>query len=576
MNQEIPPIEFVGDDAKEALSRFLFDYPSKLNAAWDLFQLAETANCARMATTFDELLVMDHIQGFTPLAHQLQTTKHVLSELRGRAILADEVGLGKTIEAGMILKEYLLRGLVQKALILVPASLVLQWTRELREKFNIQAVSQKDVWTWQQYDVVVGSLDTAKRPPHRDVVLHQPWDLLVIDEAHKLKNKKTKNWEMANSIPNKYLLLLTATPMQNQLRELHTLVTLLKPGHLGNMSQFTHEHLSDRRTARDAHKLRQTVSDVMIRNRRQDGATVLPPREVQVVNLTLSVRERTFYDSVQNLLKTEYEQRKLQRVSVLPLLTLQRETCSSPYAAMISLQKMRKRATSETKQQQLDHLISLGTAIPEYTKIQKTVELLNHMDGKCVIFTEYRATQDFIIYILKKHGISSVPFRGGFKRGKKDWMKDLFSKNVRVLVATESGGEGINLQFCNQMINFDLPWNPMKLEQRIGRIHRLGQRDICHIYNLATNGTIEEHIVRLLYEKIRMFESVIGELDYIIGDKRLDKFEQGVFEAAMSSRDSEELGQKMDALSSRYMEQVSPSRFSPKVTEQIAVEDGVK
>lgn len=551
---QIPSIHFVGEDAKEALSRYLIDPAFHSASSWELFQLAEMATRARMAPTFDELLAMDHVQGFHPLPHQLETAKRVLLELRGRAILADEVGLGKTIEAGLILKEYLLRGLVRKALILVPASLVLQWTRELNEKFRINATPQRDAWTWQQYDVVVGSLDTAKRPPHQDIVLDQPWDMVIIDEAHKLKNHRTKNWQMANQIPNKYLLLLTATPMQNQLRELHTLVTLLKPGHLGSVAQFSTEHLANRRTAKDANKLRETMGDIMIRNRRHDGATNLPPRNVQAVELELSERERLFYDSVQGLLKTEYDLRKSMRSSVLPLLTLQREICSSAYAAMISLEKMQKRTENKQKKAKLAELIELGSTIPEYTKIQKVIELIEGIDHKCVIFTEYRATQDFIIYMLKKRGISAVPFRGGFKRGKKDWMKDLFSKKVQILVATESGGEGINLQFCNYMINFDLPWNPMRLEQRIGRIHRLGQMNECHIYNLATRDTIEEHIVHLLQDKIRMFESVIGELDYIVGDKRIDHFEKGVFEAAMTSNNSVELSKRIDHLGSSLID----------------------
>src|SRR5690606_21949687 len=140
------------------------------------------------------------------------------------------LGLGKTIEAGMILKEYLIRGLVKRALILVPSSLVLQWTRELNQKFQIPAMAQKQSWMWEQYDILVASIDTAKREPHREKVLSQTYDLLIVDEAHKLKNRRTKNWQFVNEIRKKYCLLLTATPLQNQLDELFNLVTLLKPG----------------------------------------------------------------------------------------------------------------------------------------------------------------------------------------------------------------------------------------------------------------------------------------------------------------------------------------------------------
>ncbi|MGR5962973.1 helicase-related protein [Bacillus paranthracis] len=115
--------------------------------------------------------------------------------------------------------------------------------------------------------------------------------------------------------------------------------------------------------------------------------------------------------------------------------------------------------------------------IPFNSKANKALELIKEIDDKVVIFTEYRASQMYLQWFLQQHGISSVPFRGGFKRGKKDWMKELFQNHAQVLIATEAGGEGINLQFCSHMINYDLPWNPMRLEQRIGRIHRLGQKE---------------------------------------------------------------------------------------------------
>ncbi|GMA60602.1 hypothetical protein GCM10025859_10420 [Alicyclobacillus fastidiosus] len=413
-------VHMVDNDIETAFATYLDGVSADDSpTAWKMFHLAAVATQSRMSPTFESLLVMDHITGFTPLPHQVRTAERVLKELRGRAILADEVGLGKTIEAGLILKEYMLRGLVKKALILVPASLVLQWTRELNEKFQLTATAQRNEWTWEQYDVVVASLDTAKRPPHKEAVLSQPWDMVIIDEAHKLKNHRTKNWQMANAIPNKYLLLLTATPMQNQLQELHTLVTLLKPGHLGSVSQFSTNHVASRRTPRDAERLRETMGDIMIRNRRQDGATSLPPRQVEVVELELNAQERRFYDGIQSLLRDEYESRKSQRVSMLPLLTLQREICSSPYAAMISLEKMQKKSTNPSRQIQLAELIQLGSSISEYTKIGKVLDLIDKIDDKCIVFTEYRATQDFIMYMLKKKGVSAVPFRGGFKRGKK-------------------------------------------------------------------------------------------------------------------------------------------------------------
>lgn len=533
---------------------------SQLNcpASWQLFSLCHTATLARLAGDFSEMLALEHVTGFTPLPHQVETARRVLQDLRGRAILADEVGLGKTIEAGLVIKEYQLRNLAKRILILVPASLVLQWTRELNEKFRIGAHAQKKTYAWTEYDVIVASLDAAKRDPHRTYVLDTDWDMLIVDEAHKLKNSKTKNWQLVNQISTKYMLLLTATPVQNNLQELHTLITLLKPGHLGNTVDFAAKHLETARTAKDPVELRNNVRHVMIRNRRRDGGVSLPDRHVHRVPITLNQAERTLYTAVQEFLRGEYNSRLENRGSMLPLMTLQREICSSTYAAMTTLERMLKKATNPNSIEALQNLMTLSEQVTQYTKVNEVLNMLGQFDGKCVIFTEYRATQDFLLYTLRKSGITAVPFRGGFGRGKKDWMKDLFENKARVLIATESGGEGINLQFCHYMINFDLPWNPMRLEQRIGRIHRLGQAHDVQVFHLATRDTIEEHIVALLQEKIRMFETVVGEVDHILDShSAISKFEKHVFKVAMTSQSNEETKRRLETELTSYYEGTS-------------------
>jgi len=564
MTSETPPIVWMKTDDESAFTAYLetLSVGNTNSQDWTLFSLSVTATQAQAVANFEEMFCLDQVQGFTPLPHQVKTAERVLRDLHGRAILADEVGLGKTIEAGLVMKEYLLRGLVKKILILVPASLVLQWTRELNEKFRIGATAQRNQWTWQQYDIVVASLDTAKREPHRTHVINEPWDLLVIDEAHKLKNNKTRNWQMVNEISNKYMLLLTATPIQNQLKELHTLITLLKPGQLGTTQEFANQFVESPRIAKATPELKHNLSDVMIRNRRSEGGIYLPKRHVQVIPLELSGPERIFYDNVQQFLRDEYKQRREQRMSILPLLTVQREICSSPYAAMLTLEKMQKSTTNQHFAGTVSSLIRTAEKIQVYTKVETVLNMLDEIDDKCILFTEYRATQDFLLYMLKKRGISAVPFRGGFKRGKKDWMKDLFANKVKVLVATESGGEGINLQFCHHMINFDLPWNPMRLEQRIGRIHRLGQEHEVYVYNFSTRNTIEAHIVDLLHEKIKMFESVIGELDYIVSSKEIDKLDECVLDWAMSGESSEALRSKLKSYSEDILRQIHKKKVS--------------
>jgi len=560
----VPPLIWRGEDTESAFTAYLetAHISNQRSSEWSLFSLHNTATVARLATDFDDLLALEQLHGFSPLPHQVETAKKVLQKFHGRAILADEVGLGKTIEAGLVIKEYQLRGLARKILILVPASLVLQWTRELNDKFRIGCFAQRNEWSWGQYDVLVASLDTAKREPNKTSVLGTQWDMVVVDEAHKLKNSRTKNWQMVNQIPNKFMLLLTATPVQNDLRELHTLITLLKPGQLGNSHEFADQFMESPRVARDPNGLKSQLSDVMIRNRRLDGGVSLPERQVHVVPLELSMEERQLYDSVQNFLRSEYQHRKEARTSMLPLITLQREICSSSYAAMITMEKMQKRSKSDEHRGSIGRLLQLAEQVQKYTKVETVLTMLKSIDDKCIIFTEYRATQDFLLYMLKKSGIVAVPFRGGFGRGKKDWMKDLFAKRAQVLVATESGGEGINLQFCHYMINFDLPWNPMRLEQRIGRIHRLGQESKVQVFNLSTRNTIEEHIVELLQEKIRMFESVIGGLDYIIGDTSLhSQLEKNILDWAMTSDTEDEFRQRLNDFSDSFARTLQQGEF---------------
>lgn len=523
---------------------------------WGCFQLAVEAEQISLSPNFDELLCLDQLKDVTLYDHQIRTAKRVLNELHGRAILADEVGLGKTIEAGIILKEYMIRGLVKRVLILVPASLVLQWTRELNQKFQIHAHAQKKEYAWTSYDVLVASIDTVKRDPHHQIVLEQEWDMVIVDEAHKLKNNKTRNWQVVNQLHKKYLLLLTATPVQNDLKELYNLITLLKPGQLGNIDHFMDYYVEEKRTPKNPKELRNVIDEVMIRNKRSEGNIQFTKRIVQSVPVELSKQERELYDAVSGFVKDEYSKRKEFKLSVLPLMILQREICSSPYAAAVTLESMIKDPdTHPDARSYLQNVYSMIETIPSYTKVQKVIEMLQEMDDKVIIFTEYRATQDFLMYMLKKNGIQAIPFRGGFKRSKKDWMTELFERKAKVLVATEAGGEGINLQFCNKIINFDLPWNPMRLEQRIGRVHRLGQMRDVEIYNLSTKDTIEEHIVNLLQEKIRMFEMVIGELDLIIGKLRMKTtFEKKLMEWIVSTNSQEELAQQINRIGDLFVQ----------------------
>lgn len=490
-------------------------------SSWELFELHYRMETMLIHDDFDALLVPNYLPHVNFMEHQVKAAQTVIHDMDGRAILADEVGLGKTIEAGLILKEYMLRKLVKKVLILVPSSLVPQWVEELHEKFHIPAVAFRKGYEWEQYDVVIASIDTAKQNKHQSHILDIEYDMVIVDEAHKIKNHKTKNHAMIRAIQKKYCLLLTATPVQNKLRELFNLVTVLKPGFLGTYESFKRKYRTENEIQSDKH-LQKLIQQVMVRNARKDTLLHDVKRQVETVWLTFNEEEQKVYDSLSNIFQDSHTFSKI---------TYLKELCSSREACYLSLE-----ASDSKKYKDILENIAF---LPHHVKAKKLVEIIQSLNGKKVIvFTEYRATQFYLQWYLAQENISSVPFRGGMKANRKTWMMELFQNNKQVLIATEAGGEGVNLQFCSHIINYDLPWNPMRLEQRIGRIHRYGQENDVHIYHFAIQHTIEEQIMHLLYKKIHMFEQVVGKLDDILTALNIDLDKE--FSSIMETSDSVE------------------------------------
>lgn len=478
---------------------------------WTLYRMSYEAVKTNLITDFNGLQSPKYLPNLTPLAHQLKVAETVIERMNGKAILADEVGLGKTIEAGLILKEYLIRGLVKKALILVPASLVNQWIEELNQKFHIPAMQYKKNYDLNHCTIVVMSIDMAKRSPHKENIYDQEYDLIIIDEAHKLKNHKTKNYEFVQNLKKKFCLLLTATPIQNNVFELFYLISLLKPGHLGNYETFQSSFSVSKHNVEHDDYLKELVNQVMVRNRRQDTGIEWTNRRVQIIPIDFTKEEQEVYDLISDL------------KNVCPvfsdafsMITLQREMCSSKEATCLTLTNMIQKCIKPEDISYMEGIIQKLMVLEVNSKAEKAYEIIAQANDKVIIFTEYRATQTYLQWYLQSKGITSVPFNGQFNKNKREWMKQLFKEKAQVLIATESGSEGINLQFCHHVINYDLPWNPMKLEQRIGRVHRLGQEYDVHIYNLAIQNTIEDHILDLLHVKIGVFEQVVGELDDIL------------------------------------------------------------
>lgn len=482
---------------------------------WTLYQKSYEIEKDQLIPEFSGLQAPKYLKNLKLFDHQIDVAKTVIEQMNGKAILADEVGLGKTIEAGLILKEYIIRGLVKKALILVPASLLTQWVEELNGKFHIPAIGcRKKNVPFEQYDFVVMSMDAAKRSPYKEKIYEQNYDMIIIDEAHKLKNHKTQVYEFVQGIKKKFCLLLTATPIQNSVLEIFYLVSLLKPGHLGNYESFQSSFKATKQSLEDDEYLKELVNQVMIRNRRQDTGIEWVGRKVQTIPITFTKEEMEVYEMIAKL-----KDISPLVVNAFSLTTILKEMCSSKEAAYFTLLKWKEKANTEKETEYMDEIIAKMSQLEVNSKAEKTFEIIKQAKDKVIIFTEYRATQLYLQWYLHQKGITSVLFNGKFSKNKRDWMRQLFERHADVLIATESGGEGINLQFCHHVINFDLPWNPMKIEQRIGRVHRLGQETDVHIYNLAIQHTIEDRILDLLSNKIDVFEKVVGDLDDILTER---------------------------------------------------------
>jgi len=419
-----------------------------------------------------------------------------------RALIADEVGLGKTIEAGLIIKELILTGRASRILVLTPASLVQQWWSELNEKFGLNFwVSRKGPWAWSG-QFVIGSIDKAKREEHRSYILENDYDLVIIDEAHKLKNRKTENWVMVSQLRTRGLLLLTATPLHNKVEELYNLVCLLKPEIFPDYNTFlSHYQLNPKSLICE---LRDKLQDVMIRNLARENGVKNIQRRINLIPVEPSDLEKEIYRRIKSYPGTFLS------------LTLCKEFCSS-YSALYDT--LRKKGDYE--------LLPLLEQCEISLKLHHLDGILRFHPGKILIFTEYIQTQFYIARYLHQHGIKFLLFNGLLRRNQKEWVKQLFEKrDIPIMICTDSGSQGLNFQYCDVIVNFDLPWNPMKVEQRIGRIDRIGQQaSTVFIYNFVMKDTIEEKIFAVLGEKISLFKECIGELENILMDNEEKLFE---------------------------------------------------
>jgi len=541
----------------------LRDLEGGLYAPLDTYRLHRWAHAIALSPGFEELISLPLLRDVILYEHQLAAVRAVLNRMRGRALLADEVGLGKTVEAGIVLTELHRRKLVRRVLILVPPGLVTQWEEELRRKFCLDFVTHdaerfrsEGPQAWQRFDRVVASFHTAKRPEHAEAILRVPYDLVIVDEAHHLRNATTVLWQFVNRLKKTFILLLTATPVQNNLEELFNLVTLLQPGQLKTLRSFRRSHVArgDKRQPKDPEALRRLLSEVMVRNRRATTPLALTRRVARTLLVTPSPGEQALYAGLSDFLREQYRQGS--GISRMVVQTLQMELGSSPRAAVPTLERLLARDQwAAPVRDGLERFLAEAVRVSDEGKNRALLDLLAAWPEKLLVFTRYRATQDHLAGLLGEAGEQCAIYHGGLRRHEKEAAVRAFEGPCRLLISTEAGGEGRNLQFAHGLVNYDLPWNPMRIEQRIGRLSRVGQTRDVHVFNLVDPGTIEETLLAILDAKINMFELVIGEIDMILGELSADQdFEELMTDLWLAAEDREDFRRRMDRLGDQLLQ----------------------
>jgi superfamily II DNA or RNA helicase len=506
---------------------FEFANPDALSAAGagersegEWFRLRAELGQLGLLQGFDELLCLAGLRGVEAHPYQIETVRKVLKQFRGRVLLADEVGLGKTIEAGMVMREYMLRGMAERMLVLVPAALVGQWREEMSSKFGIECATSHDALLRQDAAAfwaqprVIASISAARRKDHAETLAGLSYDLVVVDEAHHLCDPASAGYRLVDRLQKRFLLLLSATPVQNGLLELYHLLTLLQPGIFKTPKEFRAAYMvsGKPREPANADRLRDLMRSVMVRNTRALAGLRLPRRHAATLRAQPGEAESSCYRDMTTLARDlAGEQRH--RLSLQHLLGA---AGSSPAAAAAALGRFVGRHDPDAR---WSGLLERYRAIAAGAKEASLLALLErNPDEKKMIFAHHRDSLVHLAELLDHRGMAFATFDGTMTGPEKDAAVAAFRDAVPVLLCSESGGEGRNLQFCNTLINFDIPWNPMAIEQRIGRIDRIGQAREVFVFNLATSGTIEDEMLRILDDKINMFELVVGEIGAILGE----------------------------------------------------------
>lgn len=547
------------------------------------------------AAKSEERLISSANFRIKPLPHQLLTVNFVMNRYQPRSLIADEVGLGKTIEAILVFQEYKLRNMARRILIVVPSGLVLQWQEELLAKFGEQFAvytreqikalklnhgAQTNIWNLN--DKIIVSIDTVKPLRIHDQldeaekqrrIIHNleisqaaveaGFDMVIIDEAHRLTKKgdgsQSARFRFGDLISKStpIFLLLTATPHQGDEAMFHNLMKLVDPVLFAG---------------RDSLKP-QLISEVTVRNRKRtvvdfEGKRIFKQRITSLVGVKweqgINDQEMELYQMVTEYTSFHYNLalQANNQMMILLVMLYQRILSSSSFALLetmkrrlaflenvgdeehnkndiciddsetddnylqLDMEKALQVQLSKNRKELQKEILFVRSCIEKANyicqvygdvKLKKLLEIVeeirkreNDPDLKFIIFTEFRATQDAICSYLERYGFSSAIIHGGLGREQKAEQVKMFRQQRQFLVSTDAGGEGINLQFCYCVINFDLPWNPARLEQRIGRVDRIGQDHNVLVFNMHHSGTIEDHVRSILEDKLERIKSQYG------------------------------------------------------------------
>lgn len=525
----VPVHNFFSDDNK--IYQKIQEGDSSQDAGW--LKLSLMATNLLKTGKIENLSALDLLEGrFEPYPYQLKVALNVLKEKSSVALLADEVGLGKTIEVGLILKEHIVRGNIHSILIITPKALVHQWKEELSEKFGEEfSTTEEDDFNYESNRIIT-SFNKLSRNVEK--FTGRQWDMVVVDEAHLLINAASKRRQAVSSIDRRYMLLCTATPLCNKLTDIYSIVDLLYPGLLGTEKSFKARYFADRqgRICKPEMKgeLKKIVSKVMVRTLRKDSGIPFTERYIYSFRITGSREEMLLYDTVLKYMRSIYypyekngDMTPVSRTNYLlmkELITMQQSLSSSPRALIKSLMNRKEKYPRES--QVIDEIIALASEIGTYSKVQKLLETLSGIPNEqAIIFTLRLETAYLLCDSLNENYMPAKVYEGRLSGYERQALIDEFRRGkLRYIVATDTAAEGLNLQNATTVVNYDLHWNPMKIEQRIGRVHRRGQNRDVNIFNLVMKDTIDDYVLKVLFEKIDLFKMTIGGIEAILSEMK--------------------------------------------------------